>query len=68
MRAKKPLILKSLLIFEVNVWFLNMNVMNSSRAYKKGECLNQKSVSCIFRVFSLFCFVGLIRKNKNSRF
>ncbi|RHZ79148.1 hypothetical protein Glove_151g125 [Diversispora epigaea] len=26
---------EDLLIFGINVWFLNMNVMNSSRAYKK---------------------------------
>ncbi|RHZ75697.1 hypothetical protein Glove_212g212 [Diversispora epigaea] len=27
--------LKSFLIFGINVWFLDMNTMNSSRAYKK---------------------------------
>ncbi|RHZ78288.1 hypothetical protein Glove_166g117 [Diversispora epigaea] len=28
-----------LLIFGINVWFLNMNVMNSPRAYKKRNIL-----------------------------
>ncbi|RHZ87194.1 hypothetical protein Glove_40g166 [Diversispora epigaea] len=41
---KKPL--KSLLIFGINVWFLNMNAMNSSKAYKnKNDRIRKKKAS-----------------------
>ncbi|RHZ58654.1 hypothetical protein Glove_372g26 [Diversispora epigaea] len=37
---------ENFLIFGINVWFLNMNVMDSSRAYKKHIILVDTSYEC----------------------